>query len=394
MTSLLLTEPPPEDDGARTSHRYLFQYCCAAARLLAALATGTPCEIICEWHEDYLVVHDGGMEVVSVKHREDHRPAWTIASLASEDGKLGHLLDTFRRAEGISCSFESNRAHTAHDLWCNDPVRRETARSDLGKRLGAPPADVDQFVDNLSIIAPPAPARHHIVSTYAATYAAPALDRLGIAGLSASQAMHIAASLVGDASRDRISDDAWIAVVASKPQERATVLAQHQLEARRVSSEALRNALIEVERTQIPRLESAGGEAPPETTMSRKLEAGGLGPSVIDTARRRRRLWYSHRAEVRDIGEREAELRSLQEWVQDQANSSESLAIATGDTPYGPQMYEQLMTRLRATDAPPPGTRRADSDPALLSGAAFELTDACSIWWSPRSALEGSDDDH
>jgi Cap4 dsDNA endonuclease len=394
VTSLPLTEPPPEDDGARTSHRYLFQYCCAAARLLAALATGTSCELICEWHEDYLVVGDDGTEAVSVKHREDHRPAWTIASLTSEDGKLGHLLDTFRRAEGITCSFESNRAHTAHDLWCDDPARRGAARSDLGKRLGVPHADVDEFVDNLSIITPPAPGRHHIASTYAANYASPALDRLGIAGLSASQAMHIAASMVGDASRDRIADDGWIAVVASKPQERATVLAHHQLEARRISSDELRNALVEAERAQIPRLDSVSGDAPPETTMSLKLEAGGLGPSVIDTARRRRRLWYSHRAEIRDIGEREAELRSLQEWVQDQANSSESLAIATGDTPYGPQMYEQLMTRLRANDAPPPGTRRVDSDPALLSGAAFELTDACSIWWSPRSALEDSDGEH
>jgi Cap4 dsDNA endonuclease len=394
VTNLPLTGPPPEDSGARTADRYLFQYCCAAARLLAALATDTSCELICEWHEDYLVVGDCITEAVSVKHREDHRPAWTIASLAGEDGKLGHLLHTFRRAQGITCCFESNRAHTAHDLWCDDPTRRAAARNDLGTRLGVSRADVDEFVGNLSITTPPMPGRHHIASTYAANYASPALDRLGITELSASQAMHIAAGLVGDASRDRIVDDAWASILAAGPQERATILANQQLEARRITSDDLRDALVDAERAQIPRLKSLPGDAPPETTMSRKLEAGGLGPSVIDTARRRRRLWYSHRAEVRDIGEREAELRSLQEWVQDQANSAESIAIAMDDAPYGPTMYEQLMIRLRAADAPPSGTRRVDSDPALLSGAAFELTDSCSIWWSPRSALEDNDDGH
>jgi hypothetical protein len=40
MVDLSFAAEPTEDGGAGTAHRYLFQYCCAAARLLAALATG------------------------------------------------------------------------------------------------------------------------------------------------------------------------------------------------------------------------------------------------------------------------------------------------------------------------------------------------------------------
>lgn len=382
---------PMEDAGAGTAHRYLFQYCCAAARLLAALATGTSCELICEWHEDYLVVTSHGVEAVSVKHRENHLAAWTIASLASDDGKLQHLLDTFGRGGGIDCCLETNRGHRVHDLWSDDPAAREGARSAMAMKLTATRADVDAFLDRLRISTPPAPDRQHIVATYAALYAAPALDRLGIVGISPSSAIRIAYELVAAASVDRVPDEAWAAVLPAAPADRAGIIAQHRLEARCVTHEHLKDALLDASRAQVPRLLALDGDAPPETTMSRKLEAGGLGPSVVDSARRRRRMWFSHRAQVRDIEEREGELRSLQEWVQDEANAAETGAISNGLMPYGPQMYQDLMTRLRSPEALPPGTRREDGNAALLAGAAFELTDDCFVWWSPRDAVEGAD---
>ena len=377
-----------ENAGAETAHRYEFQYCCAAARLLAALVAGARCAIVCEWHEDYLVTKTDVVEAVSVKHREGHLAAWTIPSLVS-DGNLRHLFDTFARADGVHCSFESNRCHNAQELWDPDSVRRADARTELARRLDAAPDDVDRFVDRLTIVAPPMPDRCDIAETFAARYAAPALDALGLTGLHPSRVLRIACDLVGQASRDRVGEDAWTAILAASPTERPTVMARHQLEARRVTSDEVRTALLEAERQRIPRLQATAGDAPPETTMTRKLEAGGLGPSVVETARRRRRLWYSHRAEVRDLGEREAELRSLQEWVQDQANASEVAAIATEAVPYGPQMYDGLVARVSAEDAVPEGTRPEDRNPALLTGAAFELTDECSVWWSPRSAVEG-----
>jgi hypothetical protein len=328
---------PTEDGGAGTAHRYLFQYCCAAARLFAALATGTACELICEWYEDYLVVTPRGVEAVSVKHRENHLAAWTIASLAGHDGKLQHLLDTFTHGGGIDCCLETNRGHRVQELWSDDPTAREGARSAMAVRLTATRAEVDAFLDRLRISSPPAPDRQHIVATYAALYAAPALDRLGIVGVSPSRAIRIAFELVAAASVDRVLDKAWVAILAAAPADRAAVIADERLEARCVTDEHLKEALLEAAREQVPRLPALDGDAPPETTMSRKLEAGGLGPSVVDSARRRRRMWFSHRAQLRDIDEREAELRSLQEWVQDEANDAEIAAINAGAVPYGPR---------------------------------------------------------
>jgi Cap4 dsDNA endonuclease len=382
---------PTEDVGASTAHRYLFQYCCAAARLLAALAKGARCELICEWHEDYLVVTAQGLEAVSVKHRENHLAAWTIPSLTSDDGNLQHLLGTFSRGGEIDCCLETNRGHHVQDLWSDDRAARDAARSAIATRLATPRAEVDSFLDRLQISTPPARDRQHIAATYAGIYAAPALDRLGIAGVSPSRAMRIAYELVAAASVDRVPDEAWADILTAAPGERAGVIAGHRLEARSVTDEDLKEALLDAARVSVPRLQALEGDAPPETTMSRKLEAGGLGPSVVDSARSRRSMWFSHRAQFRDIEEREDELRSLQQWVQDEANAAETAAIDSGAMPYGRQMYRDLMTRLRSDEALPLGTRQEDGNTALLAGAAFELTDDCLVWWSPRDAIQGAD---
>jgi hypothetical protein len=197
--------------------------------------------------------------------------------------------------------------------------------------------EVDAFLDCLRISTPPTPDRQHIVATYAALYAAPARDRLGIVDVSALRAMRIAFELVTAASVDRVPDNAWVAILAAAPAVRAGVIAEQRLEARCITDKHLKEALLDAAREQVPRLQALDDDAPPETTMARKLEAGGLGPSVVDSARRRRRMWFSHRAQVRDIDEREDELRSLQEWVEDEANAAETAAIDTGAMPYGPR---------------------------------------------------------
>ena len=150
-----LSDPAPEDGGAATTGRYRFQHCCAGARLLAAVAEARSCVVICEHHEDYLVVgDDGAMQAVSVKHREDHLAAWTIPSLAG-DGKLGHLLDTFKRANGqIDCCFESNRANTVAGLFSEDAAVSGPLREDLAHRLSVTREDVDAFLARLTF--PPA----------------------------------------------------------------------------------------------------------------------------------------------------------------------------------------------------------------------------------------------
>ena len=97
--------------------------------------------------------------------------------------------------------------------------------------------------------------------------------------------------------------------------------------------------------------------------MTHKLVAGGIGPSTVETAQRRRRLWFSHVAQFRDIPHRQEELASLTEWVQDQANAAESDALDSGKDPYGRLMHDRLIERLSDPDALPAGTPPEDSDP-------------------------------
>jgi hypothetical protein len=395
MTTLLDSNPP-EDAGASTADRYAFQYCCAASRLLAALSRDRPCELVCEWHEDYLVITDDGTEAVSVKHREDHLASWTTANIVSSGG-LAHLFGTFCRGEDIHCLFETNRTPTSGllDVWSPDSKARKAARDDLADRLGSDRDDFEAFCDNLAVSNPAVPAREHIHMTYAGQFGAPAVDRVGLTGLSSTRALSVACGLVANASRERVSDAAWAAVLSASPQDRAAVMRDEKLEARRVTSEDLRAALTEAEHQQVPTLLTSVEDGPPETTLSKKLEHGGLGPSVVDSATRRRLRWYSHRAAVRDLPNREGELESLGEWVQDQANAAE-IETQTATDSYGHEMYANLIERLRDPGALPPGTRPEDRDPSLLAGAAFELADQCTVWFSRRfdvAGADGSDDD-
>lgn len=379
-----LTGPVPGDEGASTAARYRFQYCCAGARLLAAIAEGKAAVVICEHHEDYLVVaDDGSIEAVSVKHREDHLPAWTLASLAGAEGKLGHLLGTFERGAGqIDCCFESNRAHRVGGLLAADTKVCGPLRDELAERLDVTRAAVDAFAARLTL-SPPVPHRRDIESTFATRYATGALDALGIT-LSPSVAVSIARDLIADASAERLEVGVASAVLAAAPGRRSALVDDAALAARRVTDRDLAAALrvAAVERT--PRLSASATSGGHETTMTHKLVTGGLGPSTVETAQRRRRFWFSHVAQYRDIPHRQQELASLTEWVQDQTNAAESEALDSGRDPYGRFLHEKMIERLSDRSALPPGTSPDDTDPALLSGAAYQLTDDCSVWFSPR----------
>jgi hypothetical protein len=379
-----LSGPAPEDAGASTAGRYRFQYCSASARLLAAIAQGHPCVVICEHHEDYLVIGDDGrIQAVSVKHREDHLAAWSVPSLAGTDGNLGHLLDTFQRANGrVDCCFESNRAHRVAELFSEDAAVCGPLRDELAQRLAVTRKAVDAFVARLTI-PPPMPNRRDIESTFATRYATGALDALGIT-LSPSVAISIARDLIADASAERPEVEIESAVLVAAPADRPALAAEAVLAARRVTDQDLVEALCAAAIARTPRLTTAAIGASKETTMTHKLVTGGLGPSTVETAQRRRRYWFSHVAQFRDIPYRQQELASLTEWVQDQANAAESAALDLGREPYGRVMHDKLIERLSDRDALPGGTPPDDADPALLSGAAYQLTDDCSVWFSPR----------
>lgn len=395
MEVLPFKEGPLEDAGAETPSFYRFQYCRIAARLLAALAGGKELTIVCEHHEDYLVLDGFPLRAVSVKARGQSKSRWTIAALVG-DGKLGHLYETYRRAEGsIHCTFESDRSHDVADLWSDDEERRHGVRKDLADRLDEELDDIAGFVDRLKLDVT-LPAKRDIAAAYATNFASPALDALGITQLDSGRAMALAADLVAAASREGLSPEALGQLLLAAPEAWEGLFSELQIEERTVTTSQLRDALEAAASAGVPRIPAATSAIAttlPDTTMTKKLQHGGLGPSVIATAGKRRALWFAHRARHRDITERQEELDSLQEWVQDQANEAEMAARGGDSDPYGIEMFKTLMGRLNSVETLPAGTRRSDSNPALLSGAAFELTDACSIWWSDPFPIRVPDEE-
>jgi hypothetical protein len=219
--------------------------------------------------------------------------------------------------------------------------------------------------------------------------AAPALDRLGLE-IDEGLAMRIAGDLIAAASEEQMSSETVQKVLLASPAERANVIADQKIADRCVRSDRLAEALTEAATDLVPKLSVSNPEVeiPPETTLTKKLVAGGLGPSVQRSAGRRRARWYAHRARYRDIGYREEELDSIEEWVQDQANLAEIKAQKKDSQNYGSEMFEDLTRSLSDREVLPTGTRREDRDPALLAGAAYELTDSCTVWWSPESAID------
>ncbi len=388
---LPFSSEPAEDAGAPTLSRFRFQHCCAAARLFASIADARDCEIVCEWHEDYLVVSGSLLQAVSVKHREQSKSKWTISALVG-DGKLGHLFETFQRGNGdLSCVFETNRSHAVADLWSADSARRETMLESLANGLKVDGAELAHFVANLQIHSE-LPQKEFIAAAYASMLAAPALDRLGLE-LDEGTAMRVAGDLIAAASEERLSSESLRKILLSPPEDRHSVVAAQKVSDRCVHTDQLVEALRDAASNAVPRLPLEDSEVvvPPETTLAKKLKKGGLGPSVQVSAGKRRARWYAHRARYRDIRHREEELDSVEEWVQDQANLAETDAIEGDKENYGRDMFRVLNQNLSDREAVPAGTRPEDSNPALLAGAAFELTDSCSIWWSHEFQVNNED---
>jgi hypothetical protein len=99
---------PADDAGASTADRYDWQAAMAAADGLAlyldALGDGelradSDGRIVCEHHEDWVVVRGGDAELVSAKHREPSYGVFTTLSQLAGDGGLAHLFGRWHALE-------------------------------------------------------------------------------------------------------------------------------------------------------------------------------------------------------------------------------------------------------------------------------------------------------
>ncbi|GAB2615243.1 hypothetical protein [Kribbella endophytica] len=97
---LVTAVPQPDDAGASTADRYEWQAAMATADglslYLGALTSGgasSETRILCEYHEDWVIIRGDDAEIVSAKHREASYGAFTTYTKLAKDGGIGHLFE-------------------------------------------------------------------------------------------------------------------------------------------------------------------------------------------------------------------------------------------------------------------------------------------------------------
>lgn len=105
----LLNLPPTDDAGAQTADRYEWQAAMGAADGLAvhlqhhngewSHLNSSEIQIICEYHEDWVIRLGTEAELVSAKHREPASGPWKDISNLVIDGGIGHLFARWLMAE-------------------------------------------------------------------------------------------------------------------------------------------------------------------------------------------------------------------------------------------------------------------------------------------------------
>ncbi|MEV6524535.1 hypothetical protein AB0M43_21485 [Longispora sp. NPDC051575] len=99
---LIMTVKQPDDSGAQTADRFEWQAAMAAADGLSLLhaslsggslsAEADTRRIVCEYHEDWVVVCDDQAELISCKHKDPSFGAYPTLNSLLTDGGLAHLF--------------------------------------------------------------------------------------------------------------------------------------------------------------------------------------------------------------------------------------------------------------------------------------------------------------
>lgn len=395
---MTFNEVPPDDIGALTAAWYRFQAELTSQACLAMLAGEGIEQIICEWHEDYVVVYrDDRSELVSVKHQEIGQQPWTIKRLCDQGG-LAHLFDRWLAAGGRArCRLQTNSgmrpgvnepAGLKDCCATGDPTElarwAQRLRPELVKESHG---DIDDativaFLTDLRID-DGQPGREHVGALNLQKVVPPTLERIGRPANDAVPVYEAIVAEVEAATRLVGRED----VLAQLADPTRFDIASEQ--SQRVAAKTLDRARLlgAVQRGPIGRTQLAISRSDNrDTVLVQKLKAGALGPTGINNARNLFQNWQGHVATWRaDVPRAPAEFGDVQARVLIVAHAAEN-QVRTPLANYGPAMYDTLWESLEASGIEIPGVPAPD--PALLMGCVMDLTEACEIWWSDPFELE------
>jgi len=392
--------PPPDAAGSDTQARYAFQHHCTARYAIALLTNDQIACLICEWHEDYVVVfRSGTLCLVSVKHREPSQDTWTKRQLC-DDGGLSHLFQRWRSTGGVArCLLQTNAGlrqggdepgGLAEACHSRDRTRLASWPPRLLKFLGDSngPDEVVRFLMALSVESG-LPGRDHIRAANLQDLMRPALPALGWSVAEAEQCYDAIVFLIATANRADAPPGQMLRGLGDIDRLVSDKQTSAELQRRTVDRDRLLITIAREREPLVGLLESGPESAAMTTTiMAKKLIRGGLGPTAVESARRLRSAWLAVRNRwSNELPGGNLELDDSKTRVLHIVQQAETASLGQSE-PYGLAMQRDLEQRLRVGML-----GRAPLIPVSdhhLLGLAYELTDECLAWWSAHFEVGGS----
>ncbi|MET8497016.1 hypothetical protein [Streptomyces microflavus] len=429
---LVVAMPQPDDSGANTLDRYEWQAAMAAADglklYLMSLGSAkrppvtSDGRILCEYHEDWVVLQGPEAELVSGKHRDPAvGPFTTINQLANEGGLTHLFLRWVDLKEKPTC-----RLATTHGLAKGDPQSLESAIQALRPfRLDHRPIEVSddhessvsnlhealrkygakqlpkswlekaevnlshkeqrsqtaRFLSALTIQVENI-GRKHVDFAAPSMYVKPVLDRLGIDAPPESVWNSVLGLFRARMRAAGPNPDGGLPPVLK--------YTEGSFSADPSSGErALAARIVTVQDIDIAIMTAAANPSAyeplsPPVRLSRsavKMRKGGFSNNRIERAEQLRKdfsKYWSGRmsGDPAALVERDR-LRRVLLRVSDQADA-DTAALRPADK-WGPAFWERMQEII---DAMPPDKVPPGMDPDLLLGGISELTNACQVWFS------------
>lgn len=345
--------------------------------------------VLCEWHTDFICSGlDGSVPhaLVSVKHRGADQGPWALADLPDRGGlktlysrwTKGNKDNSCRLMTNAAFKPGSEQAEALRKLLDRQPRTNEEQANillyaeKLHKGIGADSIEAaGEFLNSLTLVKTIGD-EFTIIASMIENVARPTLRTLGIDEIYARQVCKVATSLVEEAVKGLDSDKPTLPWLTGDNK------LDDLVDRRKITRERLISRLIE---SGIPLTFDLVDHGGPNTAMTRKLRAGGLGPTVIRSAPRLRSRWFEievgYRADLpTPFGD---EVQRIRAEVANRAGIAES-STRTEDGKYGQKMHHVLNNLLTLEKIAP---RIPVREPEIM-GCAYQLTDECIVWWSDR----------
>lgn len=369
---------PTEDSGSETLARFRFQVQLAAQAAFDMLLNDDIESIICESHEDYVIVRQDGVEFVSVKHREPDQPPWTIASLCTE-GVLSHIYATWSSHRAATTRLQTNNglrpganeaAQLAEACASRDQKQLQSFGRTIAERLAQPPHDVTDFLGSLQIQAR-LPKRDDLFPRLL-QYVRERCHLLGWIEDECDTNFRAICDVVYDATCATVEESSRQPTSDARTLHPTAVRARAQA-AKTVDRERVRRAL-------------ARGPAPSNrgtSLLDQKLECGGIGPTGRTRARALQQSWLRvrHRWSSELPGD---DLENVRLLVLRCAEYAERQVFGVATT-YGADMLTLVEDYLGNEARQLPAYLTGE----VLLGLAYDETDRCNIQWSPDPVFQG-----